>query len=457
MSRATLYVTVSFVIVHTTLQEDLFKCCTNGFHLRNTSCVPDLANHNFSNVPVHSVEGSRIFKNDESFYDAFHLVYNSSIIAGKLLENAQLLYTGDVIDGYDFAEKNEFCIEQLEISEHDVKPRFFLITNTNTTDYEESTQDVNYFPIISLLISCLFFLLIIVVYILVPRLRNFNGKITISCIVSLLGSFLTLAIKHITVIVTSTSLSSLYCYTSTSLFYFFWLSSFFWMNAHAFKMWRDNRHIFEQAAKNNYNRIVQNRKKENKAFLKYSLYAWGTPLLMTVFLVIVDNVDLEHRAAWFIRPNILRYGCFLSGNEMLLYLDLPMIILIASNWTFFIMTAYNLWINITETRVVIEDAKTLKLRLLVVLKLSIVMGISWLLEIVSHVTPGENLKNFLFIFDLYNGFMGVAFFVVLVCKKRIWLDITQKRKFSAVNTNSEYRINGNSMRMRISSNRSDNY
>lgn len=58
-------------------------------------------------------------------------------------------------------------------------------------------------------------------------------------------------------------------------------------------------------------------------------------------------------------------------------------------------------------------------RFLVYLKLSIVMGLNWLLEVVSSVTP-DLLKDVWYISDTYNMLVGLAIFLIFVCKKKIF-------------------------------------
>ncbi|KOB70859.1 G protein-coupled receptor [Operophtera brumata] len=52
----------------------------------------------------------------------------------------------------------------------------------------------------------------------------------------------------------------------------------------------------------------------------YSIYAWGVPLGLTIMLVWIN-----------------------ASGEKLLYLYMPMLILICSNWMFYLMTAFNIW------------------------------------------------------------------------------------------------------------------
>lgn len=51
------------------------------------------------------------------------------------------------------------------------------------------------------------------------------------------------------------------------------------------------------------------------------------------------------------------------------------------------------------------------------LKLSIVMGLNWVLEIISFVWPGFKMW---YITDTYNILIGLAIFLIFVCKRKIF-------------------------------------
>lgn len=53
------------------------------------------------------------------------------------------------------------------------------------------------------------------------------------------------------------------------------------------------------------------------------------------------------------------------------------------------------------------------------LKLFIVMGASWLMEIISTLTP--SFEDLFYVSDAFNIFQGVMVFMIFVCKKKVWV------------------------------------
>ncbi|CAH0691997.1 unnamed protein product [Spodoptera exigua] len=88
----------------------------------------------------------------------------------------------------------------------------------------------------------------------------------------------------------------------------------------------------------------QSRRKKSFKFTFYCLYALGLPLVMTFALGML-NLYKENmkRYPWIIIPHIPEDGCFLLDSVKMLYLYTPMVILIIINWTFYIMTVFNIW------------------------------------------------------------------------------------------------------------------
>ncbi|XP_045484041.1 G-protein coupled receptor Mth2-like isoform X2 [Pieris rapae] len=391
----------------------LTKCCPKNFHMKTTCVINTIGNKNFSDVPVYSMSNDGVkFQVKQKFDNLFRVVANASITPGKEIINADLYFNGFIYNYDDFKEPSSFCLDYKE-NGNSTGIGFWLINDgTETKTKLVNNVEESYINITALLTSCVFLSLTILVYALLPKLRNMKGKILLSCVISLFGAFLALAILKIVKLLGAILLPSL-CYSLISLFYFFFLSSFCWMNALSFMMWRDYRRMFERTPR------IDNREIVNRRYRKYLVYAWGVPLILTILLNVLDQSGLK-RYSWFMLPNIEKYGCFLGGYERLLYLDLPMMVLLIGNWYFFIITAYNIWATFKETKILNESALSLKKLLLVYVRLSILLGISWVLEIIAHAFPPSRMHPFWIMVDLYNGFIGLAFFLVLVCKKKIW-------------------------------------
>ncbi|XP_052741324.1 G-protein coupled receptor Mth2 isoform X2 [Bicyclus anynana] len=203
------------------------------------------------------------------------------------------------------------------------------------------------------------------------------------------------------------------------LFYFFILGSFFWMNILSYDIWKQ----FRSKQLRSYR---EERGEYRRKFIAYSIYAWGTPLLMATALICLDMDYIDVRSKpRFLKPNIIANRCFFGKYERLYYLYTPMLILIGANWVFFCMTGYLIWKTKRACRGVGMNStpNNIKHRLIIFLRLSLVMGISWVLEVVSSMKSDSPVW---YITDLYNIMLGVGIFIITVCNQRVYKLVKQR-------------------------------
>nr|QZD25055.1 GPCR22 [Spodoptera exigua] len=299
---------------------------------------------------------------------------------------------------------SNFCIDYRFIEKKNLTRLGYWITIPGSKDTPKSSM----FMTCATLVSCFFMLLVLIVYSLLPELQNLCGLILMAYVASLFMAFLLLAIIQIKVH------PSITCVGLTFSIYFFFLASFCWMSVMSYDIWW----TFRGYAKA---RPIH-RRGERFKFMMYCLYAWGLPLAMTICLGVLNTVDMKH-LPWFVTPHIPIHGCFIEGGEKLLYLYMPMLILILCNWIFYILTAFNIW-RLSRGTAMLDTAaagtpqahRTHRQRFMVYLKLSVVMGLNWLLEIISFLYPGFKMW---YLTDSYNILVGLAIFLIFVCKKKI--------------------------------------
>ncbi|XP_026327100.1 G-protein coupled receptor Mth2-like [Hyposmocoma kahamanoa] len=201
------------------------------------------------------------------------------------------------------------------------------------------------------------------------------------------------------------------------------MSSFCWMNVMSMDIWW----TFRGYAKA---RPIH-RRGEMFKFCMYCQYGYGVPILLTIILTVMDLVDLRHKP-WIVVPGIIKMGCFIGDDGKFFYLYVPMLILTMTNWVLFLMTAFNIW-RLHRNTAVLDSAaagtpaahRTQRYRLLVYLKLSIIMGINWVLEVISSNYP--NFKGW-YITDAYNLLMGFFIFLIFVCKREILRKLIKRFK-----------------------------
>ncbi|CAH0585546.1 unnamed protein product [Chrysodeixis includens] len=254
-----------------------------------------------------------------------------------------------------------------------------------------------------------FLLLVLIIYAMLPELHNSCGMIVIMFVVGLLGTYLTLTILALAFWAAKS------CMIMTSVIYYFSLSSYFWLTVMSFDIWWT------------FRRFVKVRPprqgSETAKYVLYGLYAGVIPLLMTVGLVIVNNMNLKH-LPWFITPHVPDHGCFLEGGSKFVYLVLPMMILSFWNWVFYVLAAFKERRLSRRTAVMdtaaagsLQAQHTHKMRFTVYVKLSVVMTLYWLIEVISFKYPA--IKAW-YIDQVYAGIIGFLIFLILVCKSHIF-------------------------------------
>ncbi|XP_047503341.1 G-protein coupled receptor Mth2-like isoform X1 [Pieris napi] len=295
--------------------------------------------------------------------------------------------------------ESEFCLDYANGT--DVAIAFWVI-------YTVPIAQSNDYISIALITSSFFLALLLVVYAILPELRNIGGMVLMAYVFSLMVAFLALAAIQIGSYEADT------CVNLTIVIYFFFLAAFAWMNVMSYDIWW----TFRGYAKA---RPIHRRGEKFK-FCMYCMYAWGVPLAMALAFMKVNEADLSDQP-WIIKPLVPTLGCFLEDGQKLVYLYFPMLIMISGNWLFFGMTTFNVWRLRRGTQVLNSPAagnpaahRSQKRRFTLYLKLSAIMGINWLLEVVSSFYP--DLKIW-YISDAYNLLIGITIFLIFIWKESI--------------------------------------
>ncbi|KAJ8722243.1 hypothetical protein PYW08_004645 [Mythimna loreyi] len=263
--------------------------------------------------------------------------------------------------------------------------------------------------VLATLVSCFFLLLVLVVYFLLPELQNLCGLILMAYVFSLLMAFLLLFVIQIQIRTSNA------CIGLTMSIYFFFLAAFCWMSVMSYDVWWTFRGLARA-------RTIHQRGDFFK-FLMYSLFAFGVPLLMTIGLFVLNANRYNMRALpWFVIPHVPEYGCFLEYGAALYYLYIPGLILILCNWIFCVMTA--IYIRRLIRGVMLDSVAAANpqahymhtLRFLAYLKLWLVVGFCWLLEIANVLYSGNEL---FWIIDVTSIIIALTTFLIFVCKKEI--------------------------------------
>lgn len=194
------------------------------------------------------------------------------------------------------------------------------------------------------------------------------------------------------------------------------MATFFWLNVMCFDIY------WAFSGLRNLTGSVKER--ERKKLIVYSIYAWCTPLLILVITVAVD-LSPSIPVTSFFKPRVGEDKCFFKEKGATwIYFYLPMALIILSNIILFGVTAYRIWSHRREAAVLKRgdsrkhDSTNDKERFTLYLKLFIVMGINWVMELLSSIAEGA--PNYLwYIPDFTNTLQGLFIFLIFVWKKRV--------------------------------------
>ncbi|XP_071526015.1 uncharacterized protein [Panulirus ornatus] len=250
-----------------------------------------------------------------------------------------------------------------------------------------------------LLVSCVFLCLTLVLYASLPELhQKLHGKCLLSLVSMLLLAYLTLAITRLATAKIPPGL----CRFMASVMHWSFLAAFFWLNVMCFDIWRSLSMM---------RTVSRGARKTRKRFRLFSLYAWGCSFLITIVAVIMEVLpDTYH----VIRPNFSDKTCWFQNTSSLwVYLYGFVLAMVVLNIIFFGMVAYIL-IRSRNNSDLRRSSTHTRERFWLCVKLFLVMGVTWVTEVISWQEGSCQAWIFL---DIVNSLQGFSIFLVFVCKK----------------------------------------
>ncbi|KAG5347764.1 MTH2 protein, partial [Acromyrmex charruanus] len=260
------------------------------------------------------------------------------------------------------------------------------------------------------IISAIFLIATLAIYVILPELRELQDKAMMAAVTTLAVSYTVLSIQHLRS--NTDDDDYIICVSLGFILYFAFMSAFFWMNIVAFNVWRCV--------------WFKNKIKEQSLFYAYCVWGWGGP---TCFLVAA--LTTHHMSGNHLRPGFGEYTCWFSGaKETWAYFYGPVAVLLILNMLYLGMTSWRLWHQYREYTG--SKLRILRFKCLLYIKLVLVMGITWIFELLSFAI-GSRMDEFCFFFvriptDLLNGLQGFIIFLLLVAtRKRVRKLLAKKR------------------------------
>lgn len=300
---------------------------------------------------------------------------------------------------------SEYCLENLRLDDSSKQMiKVFACLHhfgkENTTSDKHQTAALNF----GLVISVIFLAATLVASYMMPSIHHvLHWKCQIYYVFCLfIGDFL-LAFSQL---YKPLKMDVAMCQIVASVMHFFFLSAFFWLNTMCFNIWWTFRDFRPSSLERNQELI---------RLRLYSAYAWGIPLLIAAIAACVNLVPDSP----LLRPGFGENSCWFNEEQLSIfaYFYGPVGILISINIMLFISTAHQLTCGLWKR----DDVKSTTEKTAlgkVCLKLVVVMGVTWIAEVLSWLIGGPN--HAWFVTDLVNVLQGVFIFLVVGCQPQVW-------------------------------------
>ncbi|XP_011341054.1 G-protein coupled receptor Mth2 isoform X2 [Ooceraea biroi] len=280
-----------------------------------------------------------------------------------------------------------------------------LMPDMQTASEEEYTAHH-----VGIIVSIPFLVATFLVYAIIPELRNLYGKTLMCYVICLITAYVFLILVNYI----HMSLIRVLCLFSAFVIHFSFLASFFWLNVMCFDIW------WTFGGFRSLQGSVKQR--ERKKFMIYSIYAWGSASILTIICAIMDFVPSVPKG--LIRPEFGAERCwFTTDTAKALYFYGPMGVTVVCNICLFISTALKIVRHKKDTAHHLRSSESRrhddnKQWFSLYLKLFIVMGINWSMEIVSWLFKSAP-QYVWYLTDLTNTLQGLIIFIIFVWKEKI--------------------------------------
>ncbi|XP_063698159.1 probable G-protein coupled receptor Mth-like 3 [Culicoides brevitarsis] len=386
------------------------KCCREGeiykIHNGSSSCSDF---RGFISQKLQKIPNWSFYEGDyvESF-SVFGVLQGKS--CKKYILDEENYFLSDVdgrlyVNGSKITFDNDhYCTEIVDYGNESYATEMFVCFDEESTPYDRMWFNLGF------AFSVLGFVLTLLVYIFVLKVKNLNSRIVVCYCTSFLVAYLSLLMGQFL------DSESEFCLPAAYIIYFTFMSGFSWLQIMCFDIW------LKLATDRQFRRSAR---KKSKRFLYYCIYA---TLLPTFFLTLV--VALKD----LLQLSIGEYYCWFYSKDMsyMMFFVLPVGLMTSINVILFVLTMIHCSkIKMEIARVQRSSIKRKRKRMFFVnkailtmtLKLFTVMGISWIMEILSTIFPNDNLWWFT---DFLNSFLGVFVFGIFILKKRVLNKIAEK-------------------------------
>ncbi|KAK9309413.1 hypothetical protein QLX08_000900 [Tetragonisca angustula] len=259
------------------------------------------------------------------------------------------------------------------------------------------------------IISAIFLIATLAIYILLPELREIQDKAMMAVVTSLAVSYIILSIQ---ILRPSNEEDYHICVFLGFVLYLGFMSVFFWLNIVSFNVWRT---VWFQDF------II----KDKSLFVVYSIVGWGGPLCFLIATLVTHHAEGEH-----LKPGFGEQSCWFSGHDQTwAYFYGPIAILLALNVIYLGLTGWRLWHQYRDYNG--SKLRALRFKCLLYVKLIFVMGVTWIFEVLSYADHTKH--DFWMPMDILNALQGFIIFLLLVAMRKRVRKLLAKKKPCGIN------------------------
>lgn len=373
--------------------------CRKDYVLTDSGCVP-------SNTDPETGLGPKDLTTHHRTEDSGQLDCDQRISLNqseyRIFDN-HTLYVYHLNDWYD---KGSYLVADTNTSVMICSP--FSGRQYNVTVYEQVVmfhfdQTQSLLSVIGVVVSLASLMVLFVVYMALPVMRNTPGK----CVICLISSLFVGQLCYLFVWFRRSPV----CFYQAAAMHFGYLAAFFWTNVLAFDICR--------AFMSTTATTITESGSHSKRFILFSLYAWTLPAAIVAVCVALDVMDLDES----FRPHYGEVACWIaSKTSLLVFFVVPVGVILIVNVVFFVMAVY----CICRASLAAESATPAshtKGQLLVYIKLSFIMGLTWVFGLLATLSRWIVLW---YAFICLNSLQGAFLALVFICTKKVYRQMKAK-------------------------------
>ncbi|GFT11292.1 g-protein coupled receptor Mth2, partial [Nephila pilipes] len=272
----------------------------------------------------------------------------------------------------------------------------------------EASLSLRRFSMFGLGVSMAFLFIHIVVFILVPELRNLHEwKLATLCFSLFLG-YLVLLCFNVGYVRNSVG----FCIATAVLTQFFFFASLLWMSIISFDIFRSIRLAIKYLRKTNKGFRI-------RKYAVSSLICWGISLVFTVAAIIADNMEGVDEN---FKPHFRTHCWFKTKNSFLAFFGIPISILIVLNFILYVITAFTIYSNTSRLRIqkFRRNGTLVTQNYRIYFKLAVIMGATWITGVLALTFKLIWLWNLFIVMHIFHGsFIFIAFTCSEKVRKRL--------------------------------------